>query len=104
MFRFRECSRPRAGKQASRVESSPAVDRVPASAITSCTMHRTFRGAKRSTGARLVQKLVQLTSPGHAPAASPAVRFFLLPTPAISHPEREPDFSFTAKGSQSPRR
>jgi len=69
-------------------------------------MHRTFWGAKRSTGARLEQKLVQLTSPGHAPTASLGCSFFLLPspTPAISHPEREPDFSFTTKGSRSPRR
>lgn len=80
------------------------VDRVPASTITSCTMHRTFRGAKRSTGARLEQKLVQLTSPGHAPTASLGCSFFLLPTPAISHPEWESDFSFTTKGSRSPRR
>jgi len=67
-------------------------------------MHRTFWGAKRSTGARLEQKLVQLTSPGHAPTASLGCSFFLLPspTPAISHPEREPDFSFTTKGSRSP--
>lgn len=60
--------------------------RSAASTITSCTVDRMFRGAKRSTGARLGQKLVQFTSPGHAPTAnSPLYSLFLLPTPAIFH-------------------
>jgi len=75
---------------------SPARIAFPAT-ITSCTMHRTFRGAKRSTGARLEQKLVQLTSPGHAPAASPSVvssfcqrRRFPIPNESpIFHPPRK---------------
>lgn len=84
-------------------DRSRAADCAPNSTITSCTVHRTFQGAKRSTGAGLEQKLVQLTSPGHAPAASPAAvvssfcqrRRFPIPN------ERAPDFSFTTKGSQS---
>lgn len=59
------------------------------STITSCTVDRMFRGAKRSTGARLGQKLVQFTSPGHAPTITPRCNLFLLPTPAIFHPVNE---------------
>lgn len=39
-------------------------------------MHRTFRGAKRSTGARLEQKLVQLTGqPRTRPSGFSRLRF-----------------------------
>jgi len=63
--------------------------RSAASTITSCTVDRMFRGAKRSTDARLGQKLVQFTCPGHAPTATPRCNLFLLPTPAIFHPVNE---------------
>lgn len=56
-----------------------------------------FRGAKRSTGARLGQKLVQFTCPGHAPPLQP------LPF-AGDFPSRQresPIFRFIAKGSRS---
>lgn len=57
--------------------------RSAASTITSCTVDRMFRGAKRSTGARLGQKLIQFI--GHTPTATSPCSLFLLPTPAIFH-------------------
>jgi len=88
-FGFTHFSRILLALESQRLSRSPPRELARQIAITSCTVHRTFRGAKRSTGAGLEQKLVQLASPGHAPAASPGCGFFLLPTPAISHPERE---------------
>lgn len=63
----------------------------------------TFWGAKRSTGAKLAQKLVQLTSPGHAPAASPAAGFLPFANAGdFPFRTRSPIFRLPRKEANSP--